>query len=124
MHVVMSDTQYKVSVVAKVTRKSFIRLVSCVVQLTACLIPFSLIYMNTELLRQVRSTVLLLCSLVSALGLTTVKQLSVGKQSSPNVVTLIYVEDICGMTKGPPRHKETWWWNEEVAEAVRNCRGW
>ena len=20
---------------------------------------------------------------------------------------------ICGMTKGPPRHKETWWWNEE-----------
>ena len=40
MHVVMSDTQYKVSVIAKVTRKSFIRLVSCVVQLTACLIPF------------------------------------------------------------------------------------
>ena len=29
-------------------------------------------------------------------------------------------QDICGMTKGPPRHKETWWWNEEVAEAVRN----
>ena len=27
---------------------------------------------------------------------------------------------LCGMTKGPPRHKETWWWNEEVAEAVRN----
>jgi len=24
------------------------------------------------------------------------------------------------MTKGPPRHKKTWWWNEEVAEAVRN----
>jgi len=24
------------------------------------------------------------------------------------------------MTQGPPRHKETWWWNEEVAEAVRN----
>ena len=22
------------------------------------------------------------------------------------------------MTKGPRRHKETWWWNEEVAEAV------
>jgi len=22
-------------------------------------------------------------------------------------------------TKGPRRHKETWWWNEEVAEAVR-----
>ena len=28
-------------------------------------------------------------------------------------------QDICGMTKGPCRHKETWWWNEEVAEAVR-----
>jgi len=23
------------------------------------------------------------------------------------------------MTKGPCRHKETCWWNEEVAEAVR-----
>ena len=23
------------------------------------------------------------------------------------------------MTKGRRRHKETWWWNEEVAEAVR-----
>ena len=29
-------------------------------------------------------------------------------------------QDICGMTKGPLRHKETWWWNEKVAEAVRN----
>ena len=28
-------------------------------------------------------------------------------------------QDICGMTKGQHRHKETWWWNEEVAEAVR-----
>jgi len=28
-------------------------------------------------------------------------------------------QDICEMTKGPHRHKETWWWNEEVAEAVR-----
>jgi len=25
---------------------------------------------------------------------------------------------ICGMLKAPCRHKETWWWNEEVAEAV------
>jgi len=23
-----------------------------------------------------------------------------------------------GLSKGPCRHKETWWWNEEVAEAV------
>jgi len=28
-------------------------------------------------------------------------------------------QDTCGMTKGPHRHKETWWWNEEVAEAIR-----
>jgi len=28
-------------------------------------------------------------------------------------------QDICGTTKGPHRHKETWWWNEEVAEAVK-----
>jgi len=28
-------------------------------------------------------------------------------------------QDIGGMTKGPHRHKETWWWNEEAAEAVR-----
>ena len=21
---------------------------------------------------------------------------------------------VCGMTKGPPRHKETWWWNRDV----------
>ena len=26
---------------------------------------------------------------------------------------------ICEMTKGPCRHKETWQWNEAVAEAVR-----
>ena len=31
-------------------------------------------------------------------------------------------QDICGMTKGPRRHKETWWWNEEVAEALRDKR--
>ena len=24
------------------------------------------------------------------------------------------------MTKGPRRHKETWWWNKEVVEAVRD----
>jgi len=24
-----------------------------------------------------------------------------------------------GLSKGPCRHKETWWWNEEVAEAIR-----
>jgi len=28
-------------------------------------------------------------------------------------------QDRCGMTKGPCRHKETWWWNVDVAEAVK-----
>jgi len=28
-------------------------------------------------------------------------------------------QHICGMSKGLWRHKETWWWNDEVAEAVR-----
>jgi len=26
---------------------------------------------------------------------------------------------LCGLSKGPCSHEETWWWNEEVAEAVR-----
>jgi len=29
-------------------------------------------------------------------------------------------QDICGMSKGPRSLKETWWWNEEVAEAVKD----
>jgi len=28
-------------------------------------------------------------------------------------------QHICGMSEGHCRCKETWWWNEEVAEAVR-----
>jgi len=28
-------------------------------------------------------------------------------------------QHICGMSKGPCRHRATWWWNQEVAEAVR-----
>jgi hypothetical protein len=27
--------------------------------------------------------------------------------------------ELCGKTKGRQRHKETWWWNDEVAEAIR-----
>ena len=27
-------------------------------------------------------------------------------------------KQVCGMTKGPPRHKETWWWNRDVEELV------
>jgi len=37
-------------------------------------------------------------------------------------------QDMCGMAGGPPRHRETWWWSEEVAEAVGNgkvkCGRW
>ena len=31
-------------------------------------------------------------------------------------------EDACGKTKGPPRHQETWWWNEEVESFVDRKR--
>ena len=31
-------------------------------------------------------------------------------------------EQVCGWTKGPPRHSETWWWNDEVAKAVEEKR--
>jgi len=31
-------------------------------------------------------------------------------------------QELCGMTKSPRRHKETWWWNEDVAEAVREMK--
>ena len=27
-------------------------------------------------------------------------------------------ETVCGRPKGPPRHRETWWWNDEIGEAV------
>ena len=27
-------------------------------------------------------------------------------------------KQVCGMTKGPPRHKETWWWNRGVEKVV------
>lgn len=31
-------------------------------------------------------------------------------------------KEVCGVTKGPPRHKETWWWNRETEKAVANKR--
>ena len=27
-------------------------------------------------------------------------------------------KQVCGMTKGPSRHKETWWWNRNVEEVI------
>jgi len=32
------------------------------------------------------------------------------------------VQDIHGLSEGLCRHKETSWWNEEVAEAVREMK--
>ena len=27
-------------------------------------------------------------------------------------------KQVCGITKGSPRHKETWWWNRDVEKVV------
>ena len=27
-------------------------------------------------------------------------------------------KQVCGITKGPPRHQETWWWNRDVENVV------
>ena len=29
-------------------------------------------------------------------------------------------KQVCGMMKGPPRHKKTWWWNKDVEDVVAN----
>ena len=31
-------------------------------------------------------------------------------------------EQVYGWTEGPPRHTETWWWNEEVAKYIEEKR--
>ena len=31
-------------------------------------------------------------------------------------------DEVCGRTRGPPRHKETWWWNDDVEKAVAEKR--
>ena len=31
-------------------------------------------------------------------------------------------EQVCRWTKGPPRHTETWWWNDVVAKAIEEKR--
>ena len=35
---------------------------------------------------------------------------------------LVCADEVCGRTKGPPRHKQTWWWNDDVAKAVEEKR--
>jgi len=31
-------------------------------------------------------------------------------------------EKVCGRTKGRKRSKESWWWNEEVSDAVSEMK--
>ena len=31
-------------------------------------------------------------------------------------------EAVCGRSKGPARHRETWWWNSEIQEEVERKR--
>ena len=35
---------------------------------------------------------------------------------------LTVAEEVCGKTGGKQRHRETWWWNDEVAEFVKETR--
>ena len=30
-------------------------------------------------------------------------------------------KQVCRMTRGPPRHQDTWWWNRYVEEVVTKC---
>ena len=31
-------------------------------------------------------------------------------------------DKVCGRTKGRPKHRETWWWNDKVAKVVEDKR--
>jgi len=55
-------------------------------------------------------------------GIVGVKHLDVNKHWYKMGGMVETARHICGMSEGPCRHKETWWWNEEVAEAVREKR--
>jgi hypothetical protein len=44
------------------------------------------------------------------------------KWDSIKKVLLTATEEVCGKTRGPARHRETWWWNEEVAAAIAEKR--
>ena len=36
---------------------------------------------------------------------------------------LASARSVCGCTKGPSRHKEAWWWNDEVVFAIAVKKG-
>ena len=36
--------------------------------------------------------------------------------------SLLGVGEVCGWTKGPPRHLETWWWDDEVGKRIDEKR--
>ena len=49
--------------------------------------------------------------------------MNVEKQWKTLKDTLLTVTDqTCGWTKGPARHRETWWWNGEVEHSIKEKR--
>jgi hypothetical protein len=43
-----------------------------------------------------------------------------GKWEGMKKACLERTEEVCGWTNGPQRHKDTWWWNEDVRVALDN----
>jgi hypothetical protein len=43
---------------------------------------------------------------------------------NPKESLLEVADEVCGKTKGPPGHRESWWWNEEVRKAVEEKRNY
>ena len=44
------------------------------------------------------------------------------KWQSMRAILVSTTEEVYGTHRNPPRHKETWWWNDEIARAVANKR--
>ena len=44
--------------------------------------------------------------------------LDIARDCQTVVTWLEGTKQVCGMTKGPPRHNKTWWWNRDVEEVV------
>ena len=41
-----------------------------------------------------------------------------GDRNTLKTCLLKNAENVCGVTKGPPKRKIPWWWNDEVGKAV------